>query len=266
MTTLLNAGNVHAKYGSKTVMLTSVTLLLVLGPNAWMLSPRDLAVKVDPNSFGGAKTTARSRIEEQYFATNYYDRKDLAKRMQWYTTGFENRVWRSLEVGWYDAALPEEKQKAPLGSLEATDDFEELMIRVLFDYRRTHPTAYIPLLKRLLALDPKNYRLLRARYSSCFYVGTDGPAASTFYAERARDIRPNDPATTMLMFGYYFNRVAYRLGDIEQDFRMFRSWEKAAQQIVKSSSDPAALNDQMWLKSSAETAQRIVFNFRKQGG
>jgi len=231
-----------------------------------MLSPGDLAAKVDPNSFGGAKTNARLRIEEQYFATSYYDRKELAKRMQWYTTGFENRVWRSLEVGWYDDALPEQKQKAPHGSLEATDDFEELMIRVLFDYRRTYPTAYIPLLRRLLALDPRNYRLLRARYSSCFYVGADGPAASSFYAERARTIRPDDPATTMLMCSYYFHRLAYQLGDMEKDFQTFGVWVKGAKEVIKSSNAPAALYDQKWIKSSVETAERFMFSFRKKGG
>ena len=231
-----------------------------------MLSPGDLAAKVDPNSFGGAKTSARLRIEEQYFATSYYDRKELAKRMQWYTTGFENRVWRSLEVGWYDDALPEQRQKAPLGSLEATDDFEELMIRVLFDYRRTYPTAYIPLLRKLLSLDPQNYRLLRARYSSCFYVGADGPAASTLYAERARSIRPDDPATTMLMYGYYFNRIGYRLGDIEKDYQTFRVWVARARKIVNTSNVQEALNDKKSLKSFEDWAQRIYANYRKKGG
>lgn len=231
-----------------------------------MLSPGDLKVKIQPSTFGGAKTAARRRIEDQYYAARYYDRRNLAKRMQWYTTGFEQRVWRSLEVSWRDPMRSEDLQMVPLGNLETTDDFEELAVRVLFDCDRTRSVAYIPLLRRLLAIDPKNYRLLKARYRSCFQVGSDGPAASTFFVDRARKIRPKDPETTFLLTNSYYYRIPYGVGDMEENYRKFLYWERLGKNITQESNSEAAQEDFERLSSYAESAADIIAKQRKKGG
>ena len=235
--------------------------------DSWMLSSRDVAAKPDPRTVESENGRVRKRVEDRYFAAAYYERGSLAKRMQSSTNGFEQKVWQSLAPSYIHFPYDPDNTSAPQGNLSATTDYQELAIRLLYDYPRLRAKQYLVLLHNLLRVNPGDYRLLVAATNACYFVDSDGPGAAYSYAARARAIRPNDPMTTRLMAKVYYLNIRYGVGDIKLNYDQFKYWEKKVEAICNTSNSPESLDDRVTLRSHSKSLAEIVADLdKKQSG
>ena len=243
-------------------MVVAICSVLLGSTSGWMLSSADLAT-TPSSTRDESKAKLRTKIENRFYSAPFYERQSLAKRGQASTSGFERQVWLSLAPAYYDPLHSPTKIAIPKGSLTPTNDYDELVVRFLYDCRRVQVKSYNALMHRLLKIDPTDFRLLVAASGSCYSVGSDGPSAALGYAERARAIRPNDPRITKLMLETYFLRFAYRVGNVDENFRQYETWAAKAQKIFETSGCVDAIRDLKRLKNDRNTVAEMMKSQRR---
>jgi len=201
-------------------MLT-VLFLLLAPTNGWWLSAADVKqIPANPSRF----LNTRQAVEKRYYQTPYYDRPELIQRETSGTRGFERLCWLSLGHTW-DVGSQGGVSKTVQGNLPTTSDREVLRARMLADRRNLVYTAFKPLAVRLMVGAEDDYQLQWAAAKSAFMIGGE-PKQGLTYAQRALELRPDDPASWHIMASTYYFRAAYQVGDLQDNVSNYRVWAK----------------------------------------
>jgi len=247
--------------------MTLVFIVASMTSSAWLLSPRDISAMPEPLSLGGEKTLVRRKIEKRFYKTPFYERTTLIKTMLKTSSGFEKLLWRSFAPDWKDQVLSpaDFRNRSPKGDEVSTNDFEVLSARLLYDYKRVDGPVYLPLLKRLLKVDPTNYRLLKVAFDSCFWVGTEGPNAAPSYAERAYASRLDDTDASRLMAECYYRRICYAVGKLDDLRSEYEKWSGKVLRISEASNTLEAAKDAKRIRSDRKFLDHLIVEYKNKG-